>query len=148
VTIDYPQWRITIEGGALPEPNGRDVFALARALSENGLAVTIAGRTIPFRLDPLFTGGLLLPEAYVTLLPLVGQPIVVGSMTTASGEVTVREAQLAEDAKVGSFDLPRPIVRFSTIGNVAIVGGQWLRDFAVTYDRAHARARLDRRSGP
>ncbi len=62
VTVDYSQWKVMLEPGELPEPNGKDVFVLSPA-GEFTLPLTIAEQSVECRVDPLFAGGLILPTA-------------------------------------------------------------------------------------
>jgi hypothetical protein len=146
ITLDYFRWQLAVEPGSLPEPNGRDVFALKPVSAELGLPVAIAGRAFSCRLDSVFPGGLLLPDKYVPLLPLLGQPVQTGAMDTAKGRVIEREAQLAADATLGMFEFAKPVVRFADLGEICIVGSRLLLGFSVTYDVANARVRLSRQT--
>jgi hypothetical protein len=146
MTLDYFRWQLAIEAGSLPEPNGRDVFALKAESAELGVRVAVAGRALSCRLDPLFPAGLLLPDAYVTMLPLVGQPIAIGSMNTAKGRVILREGQFAADAMLGMFEVEKPLIQFADFGETCIVGSRWLIGFTVTYDVTNARVRLARQT--
>jgi hypothetical protein len=146
ITLDYFRWQVAIEPGSLPEPNRRDVFDLKTVSAELGLPVALDGRALSCRLDPLFPAGLLLPDAYATLLPLVGQPVEIGSMNTAKGRVMLREGRFAADATVGMFAIENPLIRFADFGETCIVGSRWLIGFTVTYDVANARVRLARQT--
>ena len=146
ITLDYFRWQLAAEPGNLPEPNGRDVFSLKPESSDIGLTIATSGHVISCRLDPAFSGGLLLPDRYVPLLPLLGQPVQAGSMDTAKGRVIVREAQLAADATLGMFEFAEPLVRFADFGEICLVGSRLLLGFSVTYDVANMRVRLSRQT--
>jgi len=147
VTIDYVKWRVKVEPGALPEPNGQDVFGLDPASRELRLELLIKEKedSLWCRVDPLFPRGLLLPASYVKLLPLVGDVLDAGSVSTREKSIAVREARLATSVTLGAFEFDRPIVLFGDDGEVATVGSQWLNGFSITYDLTNARARLLRR---
>jgi hypothetical protein len=143
VTIDYPGWRVVVEQGALPEPNGKDIFPLTPS-RELVAPLAIGPRSIACRVDPFFPRGLVLPASYVPQLPLASTPRDMGSISTKEGLVAVTAASLTIDAVLGSFEFKSPEVLFAETGDGAIVGSQWLREFSVTYDVTHSRARLDR----
>jgi hypothetical protein len=143
VTIDYSRWQVVIAPGALPEPNGKDVFRLGPS-RELVVPLAIGERSISCRVDPFFPRGLLLPASYISQLPLASTPRDMGSISTIEGIVAVSEASLTIDAVLGSFEFKSPQVLFAGTGDGATVGSQWLRGFSVTYDVTHSRARLDR----
>ena len=146
VTIDYPRWRVMTEPGALPAADGREVFDLSPG-REFTVPLSIAERSVPCRVDPLFSGGILVPASFVKDLPLVGRPIPRGSISMPKGALDVQEARLAVSVRLGGFEIPNPIVQFSDRLPTAIVGGQLLVAFSITYDLSNGRARLDRQKG-
>jgi hypothetical protein len=147
VTIDYPGWRVTIEPGALPEADGREVFDLSSA-REFTVPLVVAERSVPCRVDPSFSGGILVPSSFVKELPLVGRSISRGSVKIPSGVFDVQEVRLAVSVKLGAFEFPNPVIEFSERLTTAIVGGQTLGGFSITYDLTNGRARLERQKGP
>jgi hypothetical protein len=151
VTIDYTRWRVTIEPGALAEPNGKDIFALGATSPEIFAALSIGERTFRCHIDPMFPGGLLLPADSILEFPLVEKARDDGSVNTRRGLIPIRLAVLETEASLGSFVFKTPQVQFGGSSTDALLGWQWLSDFALTYDVAHGRVRLDqppRRSSP
>jgi hypothetical protein len=144
VTIDYPGWRVVVEQGALPEPNGRDIFLLSPS-RELVVPLAIGQRSIACRVDPFFPRGLLLPASDAAQLPQASAPRDMGSISRNGQLVAVSEASLTVDAVLGSFKFKSPQVLFAKTGDGAILGSQWLRGFSITYDMTHSRARLERR---
>ncbi len=147
VTIDYARYRVTLGPGALPEPNGKDVFALT-ASRELRLPLSIAERWVDCRVDPLFHRGLVLPASYVDELPIDRANRDWGSVSTREGTLRVKEARLATNLMLGPFELKAPVVFLAEGGETATIGAQWLGRFSVTYDLANARARLERSRPP
>jgi hypothetical protein len=143
VTIDYPRWRVTVEPGALPESNGKDVFDLTPT-RELVLPLFIDGQSLSCRIDPLYSGGILLPAAYVKTLPVIGRILTVGAINTPHGVLEVQEAQLGLNIRLGSFEILTPVVRFAQSLPTAMAGGHWLANFSIAYDGANGRARLER----
>jgi len=142
VTLDYRRWLLRIESGALPEPDGRTVFALQPETGELYMDVAVGDHVITCRVDPWFPGGLLLPSSYLTGLPILGNTSDPRRVATRGGMVSVREAQLSASVTVADVEHALPLVLFGNVGDVGLVGYQWLSRLSVTYDRAHARARL------
>jgi hypothetical protein len=143
VTLDYARWRVTFEPGTLPEPNGKDVFALNGA-RELRLPLTVGDHAIDCRVDPLFTGGLLVPSVYVAQVPVEGVSGNWSSFTTSDGPIHAKEARLGTNLMLGPFELKTPMVLLADRGETATVGMQWLTRFSITYDMANARARVER----
>jgi hypothetical protein len=143
VTFDYSRWMLLLQPGTLPEPNGKEVFPLTpdRQLR---LPLAIADQSIDCHVDPLFPEGLLLPPAYASVIPVDGKPRDWGVVTTREGPVRVREAKLAANLMLGPFEMRHPLVMLADTGDTPTVGTRWLGRFAVTYDLANGRARLDR----
>lgn len=143
ITLDYGRWVLQLSPGALPEPNGKEVFPLTpdRQLR---LPLAIADQSIDCHVDPLFSEGLLLPAAYASVVPVDGTPRDWGPVTTREGMVRVREAKLAANLMLGPFEMRNPLVMLADTGDTPTVGSRWLGRFALTYDLANGRARLDR----
>lgn len=142
VILDYARYRLTLEPGALPEPDGKEVFPLA-ASGELRLPLLFGDRTIDCRVDPLFQGGLLLPAAYTEEFLFDKAMRDLGTLTTRTGPLRVRETRLEGDVRLGPFLLRTPTVWLAAT-DAPIIGAQWLSQFAVTYDRANGRARVER----
>jgi hypothetical protein len=142
VTLDYSKWRVTFEPGALPDPNGKEIFAL-NSSGEFRLLLSIADQSVECHVDPLFPSGLLLPPSSSTSLQFTGDPRDGGTVRVKERDVRVREARLAGSVKLGPFELKAPHVLLAVAGDTAIVGTPWLWRYVVTYDVTNARVRLD-----
>jgi hypothetical protein len=149
VTISFPpKFKMTIEPGTLPEPNGEDVFPLDPETGELRLTVKVADQSIACRVEPLAPGGLQMPEEYLKRLLLDGPPIELGTTTVANQSVTIREARLAYSAMLASFELVNPVVRFVGAGDSATAGSQALVGLSISYDLGNNRARIVRLPPP
>ena len=144
VTIDYGRFQVRVESGALPEPNGRDIYALAHGSNELRVTPTIGGRAIDGKVDLLFPGTALLPESYVTELPLASKPTDAPPVRTREGAVKVREARLSESIALAGGNVDSAIVLFGNVER-ATLGYGALAQVSVTYDLARGRARLNRK---
>jgi hypothetical protein len=149
VTISFPpKFKVTIEPGTLPEPNGEDVFPLDPETGELRLMVKVADQSIACRVEPLAPGGLQLPEEYLKRLLLDGAPIELGTTTLGNQSLTIREARLAYSAMLANFELINPVVRFVGAGDSASAGSQALVGLEIAYDLGNNRARIIRLPPP
>jgi hypothetical protein len=144
VTLDFGRFQVRVEPGALPEPNGRDVYALTPRSNELRVNLTIGGRAIEGRIDLLFPGGVLLPESYLTQLPLASKPTEAAPVSAREGAVKVREGRLTESVRLADVEVTSPLVLFGDVDR-ATVGYGALTRLSITYDMAQGRARLNRK---
>ncbi len=70
VTIDFGRRRLRIVPGALPEPNGKDVFALQTPSQDLVVPLTVGGRSLMCQVNPMASHGLLLPAPSLAELPI------------------------------------------------------------------------------
>jgi predicted aspartyl protease len=141
VTIDYPQKKLIVESGALPEPDGKTVL---KATFEDGipsLPIDVAGVAYRAHLDSGSTGFLGLPLGAAKALPLEAAPVQVGRARTASGDYAVLEARLKGSVTIGGLGLLNPKLRFVDLPN-ANLGSDLLRTLVVSVDRKNERVRL------
>jgi hypothetical protein len=143
VTLDYSRWKIGIEPGALPEPDQKDVFAL-NAAGELRLPISLGGEAIDCHVDPWFPNTLLLPAASTEGLQLIGEPRDQGTIRTKEATLRVREGRLASEVVLGPFEVKARLVLLADQSSTATVGTPWLARYAVTYDLANSRIRLQR----
>jgi hypothetical protein len=149
VTISFPpKFKVTIEPGTLPEPNGEDVFPLDPETGELRLTVKVADQSIACRVEPLAPGGLQMPDEYLKRLLLDGTPIELGTTTVGNQSLTIREARLAYSAMLANFELVNPVVRFVGAGDSATAGSQALVGLSISYDLGNNRARIVRLPPP
>ena len=145
VTLDYPRWKLSIEPGALEEPDGKNVFQLTKTL-ELRLPLAINGQSIDCVVDPLFPSDLIVPA---TTLGADASRVArdIGVMRTPTGLRRVRELKLTETSTLGPFQLKAPLVLMTDFPDPARIGAAWLGRYEVTYDVAHERIRIERASG-
>ncbi len=145
VTLDYSRWKISIEPGALPEANRKDVFDL-NAAGELRLPLSLGGEAIDCHVDPWFPNALLVPTTMLGEGQLAGEPRDQGMMKTKETALRVREGRLLADPVLGPFEVKTPLILLADTIESATVGTPWLARYAVTYDLAHGRVRLGRPS--
>jgi hypothetical protein len=143
VEIDYPNQRVVLRRGALPEPDGREVFGWDRARGLPEVPVVVAGKTIAAHLDSGASAGLSLPGKWATKLPLASPLVEIGRARLVDRELVVKGATLDGEVRIGRFVLDKPEVDFVDIGvETANVGPSILRQLTLTLDPAHDRLRL------
>jgi hypothetical protein len=143
VTFDYPGGVLRIEGGALPEPDGREILPLK--LSRGRLPtvhVALGGSEFDLTIDTGAATCLALTEAMQPDIALAGAATPIGMARRLNTEHLVREARAAADLRLGAHVVTRPYVNFS--GNVSVVGYDILRHFAITLDAQNERVRFAR----
>jgi aspartyl protease/PDZ domain-containing protein len=143
VTLDYPQGRVVFRRGALPEPDGREVFGWDRNGELPLVPIDVAGHPLRVHLDSGATGGLSLPVALEKELPLSTPVTEIGRARTVDRELVVRGAKLAGAVTLGRYRLEAPNVTFiDVLKDIGNVGPAILQQFVITLDPAHARLRL------
>jgi hypothetical protein len=149
VTLDYRRFQVRVEPGALPEPNGHDLYALVTDSNELRVNLGIDGRTVEGRLDLMFPGTLVLPNSFATELPLVTKPTETIPVTLREGVVKVREARLAGRVTLAAAEGMSPLVLLGDVPRPTVGYAAFIRLFdraglSITYDFTRKRARLNR----
>ncbi len=144
VTVDFGHRRLRIVPGALPEPNGKDVFALETPSRSLVVPLVVSGRSLMCQVNPMAPHGLLLPARSLADLPIDKLSISAARIHHQNATITGKEARLTSHVTIATFDFDQPIVEFAEIGDVAVLGSRWLGDFALTYDLTNGRVRLER----
>jgi hypothetical protein len=144
IALDYPKGSVVFRRGALPEPDGREVFGWDRGKELPEIPVTIAGRKIAVHLDSGGAGGVMLPDAMAGEVPLAAPPIEVGRARGVDQDVPIRMAKLQGSMTIGRYTIDNPTLHFvgfyQTQGNL---GPPVLKHFVLTLDPANARLRLE-----
>jgi hypothetical protein len=149
VTFDFPRHTLTIAPGALPAPDDRTIFACDPSSLLPTIPVSVAGHAFTLHLDTGSPGGVMLPMAASTLVPLAGPLTDAPPARTMAGAFEVKVAPVKGDVTIGRFAIDAGPVRFSDLrpgpgpapGNI---GAQALRSFALTYDSTNRRVKLTR----
>jgi hypothetical protein len=146
VTFDYPNARVIFTHGALPEPDGREIFGWSAEQPLPVIPITVAGQKLDANLDTGARFALSLPDSLAKTLPLAAPPVDAGRARTVDRDVVTRTAPLKGSLTIGRYSLENPTVMFSALHvGVANVGPPLLRQFSVTFDPANRRLKL---SGP
>jgi hypothetical protein len=144
VALDYPHERLIFTRGALPDPDGREVFGWDAGQQLPLIPISVAGHSINVHLDSGAMNGLSLPTELAKDLPLASPPVKMGHTKGVDHESVVTGAPLNGTVTIGRYTLDHPTVLFGdffkTTGNV---GPPILRQFKLTIDPAHRRLELE-----
>lgn len=138
LTIDYPGRELRVAKGELPEGEG------TLALSEGPVptfTLELGGAERTARLDTGNMGGLTVSQEIAEALAFRGEPVEIGQARTVSGSFPIRSATLAGSVALGGAVVEDPEVVIVPLPDVNL-GGRFLRDFELTLDQAHGRARF------
>lgn len=141
LTIDYSKRQLTIERGALPEPNGRDVLAS----QGEGVAIVdveIAGHQHQAYLDTGAMGWISVSEKVASKLEFTDEPEQIGEARTLTGAFPIKRGQLKGNVKLGGLEITQPYIVIGQPLRHVNFGGFILRDFVVTYDQANRRIKV------
>lgn len=143
VTIDFGRRRLRIEPGTLPEPDQKSIFALEMPAGDLVVPMVVNGQSLRCRIDPMAPHGLLLPSSSRAQVPLRQAPASVSGIGTGRPNAPAKDARVTTTVTIATFDFDQPIVEFGEAGDTAVVGSPWLAGFALTYDAANRRVRLE-----
>lgn len=144
LTIDFPNNRLIMEQGELPEPNGKDVVEMR--LDHAGHAfvpIHVGTRQNWAMIDTGFSSGLAVPTWEARRFPGTSGAVTGDMVTTWHGNVRAQTARLTEPLRVGEQVFLRPVVDLG-ISQQVVLGIDYLQHFAVTIDQRNRRARFAR----
>lgn len=147
-TLDFPAAKLHLSRSGLPSPDD-DPTVVAYSPGPGGsprVPITIANKTFEAVLDTAAERTLILDERYLETLELAGElregPRI---MTPDMGELTTREAHLAGTLVVGVERRETPFALFHRMRQPEVLlGGGFLRGYALTLDQKNRRLRLTR----
>lgn len=148
MTLDYSGNRLILENGALPEPDGEEVFPIVMMNGRFGIAIQIGGERVDALID---TQG----SDDISVSPAIAARLRVASPFVAAGQVKIGDhppvmrtaARLTGALQIGRFTMTGPIVgsHEPTPGESgALIGLGMLRYFSLTIDQRNHRLRLHR----
>lgn len=140
ITIDYAHATFRMELAALPDADGKTIFAYAGPIPR--VPVTIEGQQVEAYLD---TGnvraGLILPEAAATKLANYGSATAAGTAHTVSNAIEMKAITLTRPPSVGGTALPVSSIEFPSVGS-ANVGSAALQAMVVRVDTKNHRVQV------
>jgi hypothetical protein len=142
VTIDYAARRFVLERAALPNPDGKTVFAYA-AGPVAVVPLTVEGRTIEAHLD---TGNIrfpiIVPEGFASTLAGIASARPIGTARTVTQRFEMKAAPISGPARVGETTLAAGEVGFPTATARANIGSLALAGMVIRVDPANRRVEL------
>ena len=144
LTLDYPAMQVRLARGALPPSNRADILNFEIENRIPVIELAIGKMRVRAHVDSgNFVAGFILPEEIVEQLQLLSSPVTVGSARSVSNRIDLKQVQLRDTIRVGSFDFPQPLVQFPALSDTNL-GFKVLREFTVTFDQKNRRMKLER----
>jgi|SRR6185503_17288715 len=144
LTLDYPAMQLKLSRGNLPTANHADVLNFEIENRIPVIELAIGKIRVRAHVDSgNFVAGFILPEEIVAQLQLLSAPVTVGSARSVSNRIELKQVQLRDTIRIGTFDFPQPTVQFPALSDTN-VGFKVLREFTVTFDQKNRRMKLER----
>jgi hypothetical protein len=150
LTFDYPKKKIILRKGALPEADGKKIFAYGADETLPIVPVKVAGHEVKVHLDTGAPFALALPTKYKDQLPLTAPAEEKGKARSHSGEFPIFKGIVDGEIEIGEFKLPSRDISFTDVvphpdaTPQGQLGYAALRDFVVTLDSANRRIQFAR----
>lgn len=142
VTIDYPGQRLVFRRGALPEPDGREVFGWEDRQRLPEIPINVGGRELKAHLDTGSSGGISVPTALIPQLALDGPLSDAGYAQTVDQVHGLRGARLKGRLTLGRYTVENPMLTFVDMGETGNIGVGVLGALTITVDPANRRMKL------
>jgi aspartyl protease len=144
LTLDYPAMQVRLSRGVLSPANRNDILSFEIENRIPVIELAIGKMRVRAHVDSgNFVAGFILPEEIVEQLQLLSSPVTVGSARSVSNRIDLKQVQLRDTIRVGSFDFPQPLVQFPALSDTNL-GFKVLREFTVTFDQKNRRMKLER----
>jgi hypothetical protein len=144
LTLDYPAMQVRLARGALPKANGADILPFEIENRIPVIEVAVGKLRMKAHVDSgNFVAGFILPEEVVEQLTLLSEPVTVGHARSVTNKIEIKQAQLKETIRIGSFQYPEATIAFPAPSDTN-VGFKILREFAITFDQKNKRMKLER----
>ena len=144
LTLDYPAMQVRLARGALPKANGADILPFEIENRIPVIEVAVGKLRMKAHVDSgNFVAGFILPEEVVEQLTLLSQPVTVGHARSVTNRIEIKQAQLKDTIRIGSFQYPEATIAFPAPSDTN-VGFKILREFAITFDQKNKRMKLER----
>jgi hypothetical protein len=145
LTLDYPHHRVRIERGELPAADGKTVLTYdGRMGGIPMITLHLGDAEVQAHVDSGNTRSeIVVPAALTSRLKFSAEPVSVGKAKTVSNELDVRQAPLAGNLVLGSYELQNPRVDIVDLIPFANVGHKFLQRFTVTVDSKNSWIRFE-----
>ena len=144
LTLDYPAMQVRLARGALPAANGADILPFEIENRIPVIEVAVGKLRMKAHVDSgNFVAGFILPEEVVEQLTLLSEPVTVGHARSVTNKIEIKQAQLKDTIRIGSFQYPEATIAFPAPSDTN-VGFKILREFAITFDQKNKRMKFER----
>ena len=144
LTLDYPAMQVRLGRGALPKANGADILPFEIENRIPVIEVAVGKLRMKAHVDSgNFVAGFILPEEVVEQLTLLSEPVTVGHARSVTNKIEIKQAQLKDTIRIGSFQYPEATIAFPAPSDTN-VGFKILREFAITFDQKNKRMKFER----
>lgn len=144
LTLDYPAMQVRLARGALPKANGADILPFEIENRIPVIEVAVGKLRMKAHVDSgNFVAGFILPEEVVEQLTLLSEPVTVGHARSVTNKIEIKQAQLKDTIRIGSFQYPEATIAFPAPSDTN-VGFKILREFAITFDQKNKRMKFER----
>lgn len=144
VTIDYAGRQLRIARGALPQADGKTVFAYGNQPIPR-VPLTIEDRTVTAHID---TGNVaapvIVPTSFAQKLDRRSEARFTGNGRTVSNRISMQGFPINGAAKVGSVKLSAVDVTYPSVINMANIGSKALTGLVLQVDPANGRVSLSK----
>lgn len=141
VTLDYAGGRLLLDRGALPDPDGKNIFAYDDVMPV--VPLTIEGKTLQAHLD---TGNismpLIVPEDFANQLSRKAEARAFGVAHTISNTIQMKAIPIAGAALVGDVPISASEIGFPSVINRANVGSLALGNLTIRIDPKNRRVQF------
>jgi Aspartyl protease len=144
LTLDYPAMQLRLARGALPKANGADILPFEIENRIPVIELAVGKLRMKAHVDSgNFVAGFILPEDVVEQLTLLSEPVTVGHARSVTNKIEIKQAQLKDTIRIGSFQYPEATIAFPAPSDTN-VGFKILREFAITFDQKNKRMKFER----
>jgi Aspartyl protease len=134
LTVDYPRQRMTLHTGDLKPDGEQSVLPFRMPYGVPIVPLRIGALQVEAQIDS-WGSGFSVPDALVSRLKFVSDPVVFGSGESLSTSFQIRAGKLASDLRLGTYTFKRPFVEINSAFPLANFGSCPLQYFAITFDQ-------------
>lgn len=139
LVLDYPAREMRLEGGALPEVDGRTVFSARGPDRRPWLEVDLGGTSRRLLIDSGSNGRLAIKELYGLNWRTAPRPL--RFSPTFGGDQLRPLGRIVETLQIANLEFGQPIV--SITEDTELIGVEVLRHFRIDFDQNNRRVRFE-----
>lgn len=157
LTLDYPAGEVRLEEGSLPPPDGREILALGAGFGEGrslpSVPIEIGDVEVEAVLDSRSPLPLMMPDRLRDRFEATGPAAMARAQGPQTGTLEIAIVPVSATLRVGRFEAENPAVGFrlrpesgeeGVLYDLSVLGGPFLRNFALTLDVANGAVRFAR----